>query len=260
VARLTSSVLFVGLVALASCGTDPALEKRVADLETQVKDLNAKVDAAKTAGPGGAPAVDPERDRAAGDLLRLASEAAEAGNYDEAKAKLADLTGQYGDTKAAKRSARLSSELAVIGIDAGDIKVEKWFTGSANMNDGKATMLVFWETWCPHCQEEVPKLEDTYTKYKSKGLNIVAVTTESRGATDDTVNQFISEHKLTFPIAKDSGDMSQRFGVQGIPAAAIVKDGKVVWRGHPARIDDSLLTSILDGTPRVAPAPVPAPG
>lgn len=263
--RSATHLLMVGLAVMSACATDPALEKRVADLETQVKDLQTKVDGMPKMGqpPGAEAAVDPAREQAGADLFRLANEASEAGNYDEAKAKLADLAANYGDTRAAKRSGRLASELAIIGIDAGDITVEKWYTGSAKMNDGKATLIVFWEAWCPHCQHEVPKLEDTYTKFKPKGLNIVALTKVTRTSTDDAVNQFIKDNHLSFPVGKETGGMSERFGVQGIPAAAIVKDGKVVWRGHPARIDDGMLTAILDGTPMpppAPPAPMPQPG
>lgn len=259
-ARLSSSVLLVGLVALASCGTDPALEKRVVDLETQLKDLTTKVEAIKVAPAGGGEAaLNPEREQAGADLFRLANEASEAGNYELAKTKLAELSATYGDTRAAKRSSRLSGELAVIGTDAGEIAVDKWFIGSTKMNDGKATLVVFWETWCPHCQNEVPKLEATYAKFKDQGLNVVALTKVTRSSSDEAVSQFITDNKLTFPIGKETGDMSTRFGVQGIPAAAIVKDGKVVWRGHPARIDEGMLTSIINGTPRPAP-PAPAPG
>ncbi len=252
--RLSRILALTGLAALSACA-DPALEKRVADLETQVKDLSTKVDDVKARGPGpggpGGPAaadVNPEREQAASELFRLANEASEAGNYDVAKAKLGELASQYGDTRASKRAGRLGAELAVVGIDAGELSTEKWYSAKqASMNDGKATFVVFWEAWCPHCIEEVPKLEATYTKYNGKGLNIVALTKVTRTSSDDKVNEFIKEHKLTFPVGKEAGDMSTRFGVQGIPAAAVVKNGKVVWRGHPARVTDAMIEGWIAG-------------
>jgi hypothetical protein len=39
--------------------------------------------------------------------------------------------------------------------------------------------------------------------------------------------------------------MSTYFGVRGIPAAAVVKDGQIVWRGHPARITEDMLKGWL---------------
>ena len=57
---------------------------------------------------------------------------------------------------------------------------------------------------------------------------------------------FIAENKVTYPIAKEQGDeMSKAFNVSGIPAAAVVKNGTVVWRGHPARLDDAKISGWL---------------
>jgi hypothetical protein len=41
--------------------------------------------------------------------------------------------------------------------------------------------------------------------------------------------------------------MSNAYAVTGIPAAAVVKGGKVVWRGHPAQLTDEVLTKLAAG-------------
>ena len=48
---------------------------------------------------------------------------------------------------------------------------------------------------------------------------------------------------MGYPTAKEKGDLSEYYGVRGVPAAAVVKGGKVVWRGHPSRINDKMLES-----------------
>jgi thiol-disulfide isomerase/thioredoxin len=245
--------IVASLLAFASC-SDPALVQRVTDLETQVKALEAKAAAdpgkgrkATTSAEEG-PAATPEQETAAQDLFKAANEAAEAGNYEEAKAKLAQLNAEYGTTKAARRADRLTQELAVIGKDAGALEIEKWYQGSGDFAQGEATLLVFWESWCPHCQREVPNIEATYAKYRGEGLNVIGLTKVTRSSTDDKVTEFIAEHKVTYPIAKEQGGtMSERFAVQGIPAAAVVKDGKIVWRGHPARLTDAMIQGWLAG-------------
>lgn len=239
--RLPRKGILLAAVALASCA-NPELEKRVADLEAQVKELKEK--GAK--GPAGA--ANSEEETAAQDLFRQANEAAEAGKYDEAKAKLAELETKYSATRAAKRAGRLKSELEIVGTEAGSLDVEKWYQGDVSFTEGKATLLVFWETWCPHCQREVPKIEETYNKYKGQGLNVVGLTKLTRNSTDEDVQKFIKEKGVSYPIAKEKeGAMSQKFAVQGIPAAAVVKDGKIVWRGHPARINDEMINGWLQG-------------
>jgi thiol-disulfide isomerase/thioredoxin len=239
---LTRSVLavLIGSMALFGCA-DPELQKKVEALEQKVAELEARPAAAMPPG-----AANPEAENKAAELLKAATKATEEGNYDEAKAKLAELKGKFGNTRAAKAAARLDSELEVIGKAAGGMDVDKWFQGDlASLEEG-TTLLVFWEVWCPHCKREVPKLAETYNKFNGKGLKMVGLTKMTRDITEKQVTDFLAENKVNYPIAKEKGDaMSQHFGVRGIPAAAVVKDGKIVWRGHPARLNDEMIEGWL---------------
>lgn len=242
---MTRKILWLALGGLflgAGCA-DPELEQRIAELEKQVAELNTKGPAR---GALGAP-VNEADEQAATNLLKEASEAFEGMQYDNARAKLTELKSKYGTTRAARAAQRIEAELEIIGKPAGDLKVEKWFQGNvADLNSSKATLVVFWEVWCPHCKREVPKLTETYEKYKGQGLEMVGLTKMTRDITEQQVTEFIQNEKVGYPIAKEQGDeMSRHFGVRGIPAAAVVKDGKVVWRGHPARLTDDMIQSWL---------------
>lgn len=235
----TIVMLLAGVLAFSACA-DPELEKRVADLEAKV----AEIQKAGPANPGAAaPSANPEEENAAGNLLKEITEAIDAAQFDVAKAKLAELKEKFGNTRAAKASARIESELEIIGRPEAALAVERWYQGAeTDIRGGEATLYVFWEVWCPHCKREVPKLSETYTKYNGKGLKMVGLTKQTRDVTDQQVTDFIKETKVNYPIAKEQGDsMSQAYGVRGIPAAAVVKDGKVVWRGHPAKITDAMI-------------------
>ena len=114
-----------------------------------------------------------------------------------------------------------------------------------NLASDKTILLVFWEVWCPHCKREVPKIEEIYNNYKGKGLQVVGLTKINRSATEDSVQAFITEKKLSYPMAKEDGGLSTHFGVSGVPAAAVVKGGKVVWRGHPVRLTTEMIEAWL---------------
>ncbi|MEO0601176.1 MAG: TlpA disulfide reductase family protein [Myxococcota bacterium] len=223
-------------VALLGGCEDAATEQRLADLE-------ARVEALSKGAPAQAPAAaSPEQEKAAADVLRAVNAALDAGRVDQAKLKIAELETKHANTRAFRASQRVREEMAVVGKDAVPFDVEKWFQGSAADADGKATLVVFWETWCPHCKREVPKLEAMHDKYDGKGLSVVGVTRMSKGITEEQVTGFLRDNGVSYPIAyESSGALSQAYAIRGIPAAVVLKGDKVVWRGHPARVDDAMI-------------------
>ena len=169
-----------------------------------------------------------------------------AGEAEEARPQLATFLENYGNTRTGQKGRAIEQELAVVGRPAPDTwTIDRWYQGENDLDldaDGP-TMVVFWETWCPHCRREVPALQETYERYGAQGLQILALTRLTRGATDQTVTEFIDQNGLEFPIAVETGALSSHFAVSGIPAAAVVMDGEVIWRGHPALISDKLIES-----------------
>ena len=93
-------------------------------------------------------------------------------------------------------------------------------------SDGKATMLVFLAHWCPHCNREIPVLND----WKQKGLTppnlrVVGVTTGSR---KDQANwppsKWLVANKWSFDQFADSEkqDAAAAYGVGGYPFIVFV--------------------------------------
>jgi thiol-disulfide isomerase/thioredoxin len=225
----------------AGC-TDPATEARITELEAKVAAQQATIDKLSAGGGAAGGAVDAEAEKAAAQLIRDASDAMRQLNYDVAKTKLAELKAKYPTTRAARSAEQLEQQLAVIGKPVSDLAVEKWYTSNqTTFNDGKATLVVFFEEWCPHCKREVPKLTETYSTYNSKGLNMVGLTKITKSSTEEKVVAFVKDNNLNYPIAKEDGKLSEAFAVQGIPAAAVVKGGQIVWRGHPAQITPEMI-------------------
>lgn len=225
------------------------MAERVASLEKKIEELE-KRPVASARPSKEAPSVDPNspEEQAATKLMQEIQQAQTAGDFATAKTKLAELQSKYAATRAGKASARMATELNLIGVDAKPLEVEKWYQGKATLTDSKATLIVFWETWCPHCQNEMPKMQPLAEKWQGKGLQVIGLTKVTKSATDEAVETFIKEKGIKFPMAKETGGtMSQAYSVSGIPAAAIVKDGKVAWRGHPARLTDDMLEKIING-------------
>lgn len=101
---------------------------------------------------------------------------------------------------------------------------------------GKVVMVNFWATSCATCVAEMPKMVDTYNKFKSQGLEFVAVAMK-----EDPPNYVINyaeTRKLPFKVALDvSGDAAKAYGnVAMTPTTFVIdKDGKILKRylGEP---------------------------
>lgn len=218
------------------------LKEQVAALEKKLSQL-----AARPAAPA-APAVNPALEEQAGLAVTEINRLVAAGDMAGAKQKMTDAQSQFASTQAWKSLGRLPQELAVIGRDApAPLKIEKWYQGESLVDPtkAKATLVVFWEKWCPHCQREVPKLEAIWQKYRDQGLQVVGLTRLTRNTTEEEALAFIKERSVSYPMAKENGEISAYFNVSGIPAAAILKDGKVVWRGNPARLTEESVGKYL---------------
>ena len=223
---------------------DGELAKKVAQLEKDVAELK-KGGGAKAAGAPEKPAVDTEKEKKAAEIFREVQEAIKANDVATAKSKLGQMEKEFGDTRLWKRAQRTKVEIDIVGGDAPKSYAGvEWLQGNSDISTG-TTLLVFWEVWCPHCKREVPNLEARHNKYKDKGLKLVGLTKMSRDKTKDEVMAFLKENKVTYPIGKEDGKISEAFAVSGIPAAALVKNGKIVWRGHPGSLDDASLEGFL---------------
>ena len=229
----------IGYSNLQAAG-DADLAKKVADLEAKLAALEKRVESM-------APPTQ-EMENQARLALNQINTLMSQGKHEQAKAQMADFKKKYARTQAFKAAARVDMELQVFGRPVpAKWGVEKWYQGESDVDfsSDSATLLVFWEEWCPHCKREVPKMQALFNKFNPKGLQMVGLTKVTKSSTEDKVTSFISSQNVKYPMAKEDGTLSQHFGVQGIPAAAVVKDGKVVWRGHPARLTESMIEGWL---------------
>jgi thiol-disulfide isomerase/thioredoxin len=107
---------------------------------------------------------------------------------------------------------------------------------------GKAVLLEFFATWCPHCNAEEPYLASMANSLKSKGVQFLAVNAD--GETAPSVYAFHRYYGMSYPALVDpssnagsfnspggSGRVSTVYKVQAFPTFYILdKTGKITWR------------------------------
>lgn len=117
---------------------------------------------------------------------------------------------------------------------------------------GRTTLLLFFATWCPDCQAELPVIDAVWqTVAGEPGYDVVAI---SRGGAEgryeqspDILSRYWKDHDLRMPWYLD-GDRSvfDRFASAGIPRVYIVNaEGVVVWQSAAPELDAAGYLALL---------------
>ncbi|MEZ4236232.1 MAG: TlpA disulfide reductase family protein [Myxococcota bacterium] len=124
-----------------------------------------------------------------------------------------------------------------VGMRIDEPYSDAWIAGERDEAEA-TTVLVFWEVWCPHCRAEMPHLVALDAR---PGVEVVGLTNLTRDATEAKVKAFVAEQGVTFAVGRDTGGLFEKVGAQGVPSAVVLKDGVVVWQGHPNAVPDDVL-------------------
>ncbi len=152
------------------------------------------------------------------------------------------------------------------GLEVGDTVPDFPFT---DFNDkprrfsefrGKYVLLDFWATWCSPCLADIPHLKQFYTKYQSKGLEILGLDSETLGddvgddpefaeETHERAKTIVKTRGVTWPQASSKTAVPvavSMFGVESLPTKILVDpQGKIVARIKEGKELDELLLRLL---------------
>jgi peroxiredoxin len=91
---------------------------------------------------------------------------------------------------------------------------------------GDVVMINFWATWCGPCRQEMPLLDELYTRYQRVGFNLLGVNID-----DDSgrAMKMIDELGVNFPVLFDARkEVSKLYEVEAMPVTVLVdREGKV---------------------------------
>ncbi|MGH2650617.1 MAG: peroxiredoxin family protein [Actinomycetota bacterium] len=125
--------------------------------------------------------------------------------------------------------AQKAEERAEVGFLAPDFTLPDPSGARVKLSDfrgKKAVFLNFWASWCPSCQEEMPTMETLYREFKPRGLEILAVSIDTR--TGD-VATFTKMHGVTFPALLDPDQkVFKQYRASKIPTHVLIDRSGVI--------------------------------
>jgi peroxiredoxin len=126
---------------------------------------------------------------------------------------------------------------------------------------GKAVLLEFFATWCPHCNAEAPHLHKLYASLPHSKIAFVAVNAD--GETAPSVFAFHRYYGLQYPALVDpssqagsftspgsAGTVSTAYRVEAFPTFYVIgPNGKITFRSDGEQPDALLHQELLAAAP-----------
>lgn len=176
-------------------------------------------------------------------------------SLDMLKAAYAKLNQQYKNIPDGKAVGDLIANLEATSTGKTAIEINKKdINGNpVNLNTlkGRYVLLDFWGSWCGPCRASHPHLKAIYSKYKSKGLEILGIAEEHGKTLEDNKKSWkkaVEEDGMNWLQVLNNEDQQvfdavKSYGVSVFPTKVLLdKEGKVLARytGDSKEIDTKL--------------------
>ena len=103
---------------------------------------------------------------------------------------------------------------------------------------GKALLVNFWATWCPHCVEEIPSMNRALEALDAERFAMISISYKDSKA---TLEEFVKKVDVDFPILMDlDGQVSKDWKVFAYPSSFLIDaNGKIQYSINAGAIWDA---------------------
>ena len=92
---------------------------------------------------------------------------------------------------------------------------------------GSVVILDFWATWCPHCKQAMPFLNDLQQRYGKQGLQVIGMSVDE--LPPQSIKAYAAEKRLEYLVVMAPRRIQEEFGIRALPVLFVVnRDGVVV--------------------------------
>jgi peroxiredoxin len=131
-------------------------------------------------------------------------------------------------------------QLSLTGLDGEPVSFDDYH--------GKVVLVNNWATWCPPCKAEMPELQAYYSTHARDGFVVIGI---ESGEPASTVNDFVQNLELSFPIWLDfKGAAVDAFKNWDLPSSYVIdRDGvvRMSWTGPVNQVTlEKYITPLLE--------------
>lgn len=110
----------------------------------------------------------------------------------------------------------------------------------------KPLFIMQWASWCPYCQEQLPRVQAVFERYGDRVDFVMVNATGAKGETVDSAADYITSKNFTFPWYTDEGlKTADTLGVTGLPTIFVVNKDKTVTSVFTSvQTEDTLVEAI----------------
>jgi len=119
-----------------------------------------------------------------------------------------------------------------VGHDAPDFALRSSAGTNLRLSEhrGQVVMINFWATWCGPCRQEMPKLEEIFSRYERAGFTLLGVNIDEDSA---RAQRLADELGVSFPLLFDEEQtVSRLYDVRAMPMTVMVDRGGRVRSVH----------------------------
>ena len=135
------------------------------------------------------------------------------------------------------RTGQSAPEMNLTSLDGSRLHLESF--------RGKPVLLNFFNSTCPWCQSEMPRLAQVYDRVMQQGIHMPIIGIVVGSETSETAQQFAQHSELHIPIALDNtGTVSADFGITRVPTLVLLDAQGMVARVYEGASEQ--LTGIVE--------------
>lgn len=122
-----------------------------------------------------------------------------------------------------------TSEISLVGKTAYDATFPTALGQQRSLSqarEGKKAVLFFWATWCPHCHQEIVRMNKNLDAITAKGVKIVLV---SIGETKEDVAAYLKRNAVVLDSFLDEDNALQGpYDLVGVPTLVFVDEKGII--------------------------------